>query len=281
MSTSMTDATAVKRDQILSFDGTPVSIETHGTGPALLVVHGGMRAGVHYRALAAALADRFTVILTNRRGRAGNAPGDTGSGLDAEIQDLRAVRAATGAELVFGHSAGAVVALEAARQDPPRMLALYEPPVTIRPHLAMDWVARFEAALDAGNDARAMAIVLRGLQMGPKLPDWFVALPLRVLRFTAQGREATALLHSLPRDLRMLDALEGDVQRFRSLRVPALLLGGTASPSYLHRCLDDLQSALPHAESVMLPGVGHNAPDMDAPAAVAAELRRFFSVERQ
>jgi pimeloyl-ACP methyl ester carboxylesterase len=257
-----------------------VSIETHGSGPGLLVVHGGLRAGVHYRALAAALADRFTVILTNRRGRAGNAPDDTTSGLDAEIEDVRAVRAATGADLVFGHSAGALVALEAARRDPPRMLALFEPPVTIRPHLSMEWVASFETALRAGNEGKAMAIALRGLQMVPNLPDWLVALPLRLLRFTAQGREAAALLRSLPRDLRMVDALDSDVQRFRPLRMPTLLLGGSASPAYLHRCLDDLCTALPHAERVMVPGVGHNGPDMDDPPRVAAALRRFFSVER-
>ena len=38
-----------------------------------------------------------------------------------------------------------------------------------------------------------------------------------------------------------------------------------------------LEKTIPGAQRVTFPGVGHNAPDLQAPKAVAAELAKFFA----
>ena len=61
---------------VTSADGTPLAYETTGSGPALLIVDGAMchRGNGPARGLAAALADTYTVLLYDRRGRGDSRP---------------------------------------------------------------------------------------------------------------------------------------------------------------------------------------------------------------
>lgn len=110
--------TAPETRTVHSADGTAISYHTTGTGPHLLVVPGALSDAADYTALAEALAPRFTVHAVDRRGRGGSGPQGEDYGIADECADLAAVRAATGARYVFGHSYGGPVALEAARRDP-------------------------------------------------------------------------------------------------------------------------------------------------------------------
>src|SRR6185295_702035 len=85
-----------------SADGTKVGWERHGAGPVIAVLHGGARAGKHYRELAKALMDRFTVVLPDRRGRGLTGPSKPGDGIREELADLAAIFEATGAQCAFG-----------------------------------------------------------------------------------------------------------------------------------------------------------------------------------
>ena len=80
-----------------------------------------------------ALAPHFTVFAYDRRGRGES--GDTPPyAVEREVEDLDAlINEAGGSAFVFGHSSGAVLALEAARLLPTKIkkLALYEPPFII------------------------------------------------------------------------------------------------------------------------------------------------------
>lgn len=257
-----------------SADGTQIGWEQVGEGPAVVVVHGGTRAAEHYRALADALAPRFTVFAYDRRGRGASGPAPVDDGIDVEIADLDAVLRATGATRVFGHSAGAVIALEAALRRPViQRLALYEPPSSSFPSA---WLPAFEQALADDDIARAMALVIDGLEMGPRhVPVWALALPLRLAARGEMGRRLGVLLRTAPRDFAMLRSLPSGVERYRQLACPTLLLGGAKSPAYLRTALAELAEVLPQVQRVELPDVGHNAPDMHAPAVVAARLAMF------
>lgn len=101
---------------VRSKDGTAIAYEVRGTGPALVYVTG----AICHRRLqpiiddVAVFAQSFTVFSYDRRGR-----GDSGDAASddpqAEIDDLAAViGAAGGSAYVYGHSSGAVLALEAA-----------------------------------------------------------------------------------------------------------------------------------------------------------------------
>jgi pimeloyl-ACP methyl ester carboxylesterase len=262
---------------VRSADGTQIGWEQVGAGVAIVIVHGGTRAAEHYRALADALASRFTVIAYDRRGRGASGPARVDDGFDVEVADLEAVLRATGATRVFGHSAGALISLEATRRLPViQRLALYEPPVG--QSIPTAWLPAFEQAL-AGNDvARAMALAIDGLKMGPRyLPVWALALPMRLAVRGEMGRKLGALLGTLPRDMATVRSVPPGFERYREIACPTLLLSGGKSPAYLHKALDELAAALPHVERTQLPTVGHNAPDQEAPEAVAAHLAKFFA----
>jgi pimeloyl-ACP methyl ester carboxylesterase len=260
---------------VRSADGTTIGWERVGVGPPLVVLHGGMRAGKHYRALAGALAHRYSVLLVDRRGRGHSGPGRNDDGVETEVADLSAVLAATGAERVFGHSAGASISLEAAHRLPIRELALYEPPVEPLP---FDWLPPFEAAVAQGKTARALSLAIDGLEMGPRgVPTWVMTLAARVLLHTAEGKDATALVRLLSRDVATVRSVQGRLERHASLSCRTLLLDGSASPAYLRRAVDALAAIIPGAARTTLDRQSHNAPDMDAPAAVATELLAFYS----
>jgi pimeloyl-ACP methyl ester carboxylesterase len=260
-----------------SADGTQIGWEQVGDGVAIVIAHGATRAAEHYRALADALASQFTVIAYDRRGRGASGPGRVDDGIDVEVADLEAVLRATGATRVFGHSAGAVVSLEAALRLPGiQRLALFEPP--LGPSVPAAWLPAFEQALASNHVARAMALVIDGLQMGPRhVPVWALALPMRLAARGEAGRKLGALLRTLPRDLATARAMPAGFERYRRIACPTLLLGGGKSPAYLRNVLDELVTALPRVERVELPGAGHNAPDHEAPEAVATHLAKIFA----
>lgn len=117
---------------VSSKDGTPIAFDRLGKGPALILVGGAFQHRAidgKTAALAALLAQRFTVFHYDRRGR-----GDSGDTLPyavaREVEDMEAlIREAGEPAFVFGMSSGAVLALEAAARGAAiTKLALYEPP---------------------------------------------------------------------------------------------------------------------------------------------------------
>jgi pimeloyl-ACP methyl ester carboxylesterase len=260
-----------------SRDGTRIAWQQIGRGPALVVNPGGSRAGKHYRALARCLARQFTVVLLDRRGRGASGPAGPGYGLSSEIDDLAAVMQATGAERLFGHSAGAVFALEAARVLPVRALAVYDPPVAVHRLIDMTWTADLRRAVERGQRGRAMALVIHGLQIWPAMPRWLMAPLFGLAMRGADGREMMALLGTFVREEAAIAATDPDPSRYADVRCPTLLLVGSKSPAWLHRALDLAHGVLPDACRVVLDGVAHNAPDQEAPARVAEQLAAFFA----
>src|ERR1017187_1689578 len=114
---------------VRSADGTAIAFDRSGAGPALILVVGALQDRAATRALAAALAPHFTVYSYDRRGRGSS--GDTAPhSVDREIEELGALVAeAGGSAFAFGHSSGAMLALEAAARGlAVTKLAVYEPP---------------------------------------------------------------------------------------------------------------------------------------------------------
>src|SRR5215218_9445869 len=101
-------------ERITARDGATIVVHPTGSGPGIVVVHGGGVTIGSYRQLARKLADRFTVHLYNRRGREDAAPRSEPYTVDQDIDDLAAVLEHTGARNVIGHSSGGFIALRAA-----------------------------------------------------------------------------------------------------------------------------------------------------------------------
>ena len=117
-------------DKVTSKDGTIITYDRLGHGPAVILVCGGSVDRMSNAGVAELLAKQFTVYNYDRRGR--NESGDTQPyAVEREIEDIVAIAdAAGGSAYLFGSSSGAALALEAARQLPGRItkLALWEPP---------------------------------------------------------------------------------------------------------------------------------------------------------
>src|SRR3982751_4224316 len=113
-------------DKVRSGDGASIPVQTTGTGPGIVILHGGGVATRDYQRLAAALADRFTVHLYNRRGRPDTAPLTGTETVETDLVDLGAVLEHTGARSVFGHSGGGFVALRAGLSLPLERIAVYD-----------------------------------------------------------------------------------------------------------------------------------------------------------
>ncbi len=104
--------TEVDTAAVTSADGTTIGYRSFGAGPPLLVLHGAMQSALSQRDLAGALADRFTVVLPDRRGRGASGPFGADWSLHREVEDVAALvagdrRAArVRGQLGRGHPAG-------------------------------------------------------------------------------------------------------------------------------------------------------------------------------
>jgi len=264
--------------QVTSIDNTIIGYRQTGSGPGLIVVHGGGRASHHYRQLAEALADTYTVYLPDRRGRGLSGPAGDNYSINRECQDLATLLNKTGAQFVFGHSSGGLIALEAALELPVRKLAVYEPAVSINGSIPTAWLPAFENALAKHKPIAAMVVFLKALRLSPAswLPSWVLTPLLYLLLRGPEGREMIELLPTVTRDMALVKYLDSGLERYKDIVAETLLLGGDRSPAYLRDALSALSKTLPRAKRIELPGLGHNAPDNDAPERIASELRQFF-----
>jgi pimeloyl-ACP methyl ester carboxylesterase len=286
----MTDP-AVTTGEVISADGTTIGYRMLGSGPRVALVHGAMSSGYHHLQLARLLADRFTVYLPDRRGRGRSGPYRPHDDLDTEVEDLAALLEHGDIDNVFGLSSGADICLEAALRLPRiRRVAAYEPAWFADPAEARTTLDRFERALADGDVSRALAIAMKGAQMGPAflraMPDALLSR-LIAMAMKAEARKPSEyvpmsqLAPALRYDLRIVATVSGSARRFSAITAEVLLMGGSKSPRYLKEALTAIELALPAARRVEFAGLDHAAPWNEdrggKPHPVAAELRRFFA----
>lgn len=261
-------------EQTRSADGTVIAFEKLGRGPSLILV-GGAFSDHRFRAaglpLGRALADSFTVFCYDRRGRGGS--GDTAAyAIAREVEDLAALlEVAGGSAKLYGHSSGALLALEAARAGLSiSRLALYEPPLVLtdhRPAIPADLVDRLVALTAAGNRSECVTLFLTRA----------VGVPEAVLsqrRATPAWAELELTAHTLSYDARLAADPAALLTHARALDVPTLVLDGGRSPAWLRFAAKALAEAIPGAAHVSIPEQPH---DID-PAALAPSLLSFFQL---
>jgi pimeloyl-ACP methyl ester carboxylesterase len=270
---------------VVSKDGTVIGYRKVGTGPGLVMVHGGMMTGQNLTELATALADDFTVYVPDRRGRGLSGPvGDYS--LQKEIDDLSALLVSTDTRHLFGLSFGAIVSLATALEFPEiHKLVLYEPPLSVNNSYSLEWVKRYDQELAQGRLGAAMVSIMKGTQAPLGALPRFLLVPLMTLAVKADAKEAHddrvplhALIPTMHHDARSVAEASGVIDQSKNLSIPVLLMGGSKSPSYLKTALHALAETLPHATRITLPRVGHLAADNGGkPELVARHLRGFFS----
>lgn len=262
-------------DTTTSADGTDVRVHDEGRGPVILLVGPGLDDGTRTAKLAGVLATRFRVLRLHRRQyrldlKAAGGP----CSIAREVEDVLAVAAAVGEPvIVYGHSSGGVVALEALAASPSSFAGavVFEPAAVIGAPLAGargEVITRSRAALAAGRPGTALTIFMRDT-VG--LPPW-QAWPAGAL--TALVPRYRRLVPAQIDDLDALDHLGVRLDVYARITVPTLLLGGDRSPAHLADRLDAIAHVMTHAERVVMRGRDHGA-DLKAPKQVARVIATF------
>jgi pimeloyl-ACP methyl ester carboxylesterase len=260
------------RHAVTGADGVRIGLLTAGSGPGLLLVHGGMGTVGSWQHMWGALTGQRRVTAMDRRGRGSS--GDAASyELTSEYADVAAVAAALAGEQggpvdVVGHSIGATCVLGAAALGAPfRRIALYEPP---GPQATQNnWPERVSTMVADGQAGRAAFTFLTEI-VGLTRSE------VEALRDAPGGRDVLPIAAAtLPREAHALAAADLPAAA-RQVQQPVLLLLGTGSPPWARQITRELAAALPAATVTELPGVGHEALDR-APDLLVTEVLRFLA----
>lgn len=266
-------------NSVQSKDGTTIAFDRLGQGPSVIMVGGAFshRRWKGWVQLAELLAERFTVINYDRRGR-----GDSGDtppyAVERELEDLEAlIDVVGGSAHVCGMSSGGVLALRAASSGLAiRRLATYQPPFMLDEtgHLPpLDFATRLDelTAADRRGDA-----VTWFMTKGMGAPALFVNL-MRIAPPLWSRLKAVA--HTLPYDLAVMgDTVTGKPltpEPWASIATPTLVINGGKSPASLGTAADALAELMPNARRCRLEGQSHNV----SMKVLAPVLEAFFTSE--
>jgi hypothetical protein len=251
---------------VRSGDGTSIAYERRGSGPAVVLVGGGLDDGSENTPLAAELASAFTTYNYARRGRGHS--GDTPPySVGREIDDIAALIRIAGPPVhLFGASSGGMFALEACAAGlPVHRVAVYEVPYDTSDGAAARFGAyrsELDALLQAERRGDAVELFMRIAGAGDDA--------IASARNAPVWPQLERLAPTLPYDA----ALYGPppVARLAGISQAVLVATGGNDP-FFETAADAVADALPRAERVTLTGQGHVAD----PAAMAGLLTRFFN----
>jgi len=269
---------------VTSADGTAVEYLSVGRGPHVIVVPGALAMASDLAAFATLLAERHTVHVVQRRGRGASGPQGDRYGIERECEDIEAVRARTGARLIFGHSFGGLVALRAARGSAAfDAVAVYEPGVSVSGSIPVSWTGRARREVAAGADFEAFITFARGVnpdQTG-RVPRWLLRVILRHAIPGPELRQNLALMPQAISEHAEVGRLDARLADYREVDAATLIMHGKGSgTSRQSVALARLAETLPHSETMTFPKLDHFAPEKK-PGEIADAVLRFFAAHAQ
>src|ERR1035438_4734287 len=120
------------KGSVISKDGTIIGYRQMGSGPGIILLHGGGKSSQTLMRLGTALSDLFTIYIPDRRGRGLSGPFGDNYGLQKEVEDMDSLLKKTGAHFLFGASSGALIILQSSLiLGSVNKIALYEPLVYV------------------------------------------------------------------------------------------------------------------------------------------------------
>jgi len=259
--------------QVTSKDGTTITYDRIGQGPAVVIVGGILGDRSQQAPLAQLLASHFAVYNFDRRGRGES--GDTPPyAVEREVEDIEAMlNAAGGSAFVYGTSGCAALCLEAAARGlSPNMkkLALWEPPYIVddsRTPVPQDYLEQLRMMLREGHRGDMIELFFT---KAVGMPAEFVA-PMRQSPFWA-AQEAFAPTLVNEAILMGNGSFKLPKERIAKATCPTLVIDGGTTP-WLSHAADAVAETLPNAQRRTLAGQPHNVD----PPALAPVLVEFFT----
>lgn len=282
-------------NSVTSKDGTVIQYRQLGQGPGLVMLHGSMESAQSHMMLAQALSDAYTVYLPERRGH--NLPGAfrIDYSIQQEVDDLEALLTKTDSHRVFGVSSGGLIALQAALTLPAiHQIAVYEPALIVNQSVSTEFLPRYNNEITQGKTSAALITAMLGGQLGPafmnKLPRWFLEL-ITTMSMRSEDKNAKPgditmrmLAPTIHYDFELVVEMAEKHTTFSGINIEVLLLGGSASPTWLKLALDALEKIIPQAHRIEFPGFNHSASSDPSstnrdshPQEIAQAMHRFFT----
>ncbi|MET0136108.1 MAG: alpha/beta hydrolase [Kibdelosporangium sp.] len=241
---------------VVSPDTTVVGYETLGSGPPMVLVHGGTADRTRWAPVRQKLATKYTVHIMDRRGRGLSTAEAPDYSIAREAEDIAAVVAAVGEDVhLVGHSYGALGSLEAALLTSSiGRMTLYEPPMSSPGLPVLDPEALVRMRSIADPELLLVTFYQEALQLEPSVVD--------AMKGTAIWRARLAAVHTIVRELTEITGYAPD-ERLATIDVPVRMLVGSESPAYLRTATERVAARIASAEVVTLQGHGHQAIDHD------------------
>lgn len=246
-------------------NGRKVHVQTVGTGPDVVIVHGLLSSITSwYFAVAPALATEYRVLMYDLRGHGLSEFSKSGYGLKSmtgDLSDVVTCHAGSAPIVLIGHSYGAVIALRYALDHPERVrrLVLVEPPL---PVISADWVEKFRKQSTQDFVAALPPLLQAGLKAFAKRP---LKLGAKAMRLSTQS----TIVDDLLAESDMAD------DELATLQCPALLCCGTRSNEVFQETSVRLLRVLPNVRLQMIEG-DHYLPE-EAPGPLTQAIREFLA----
>jgi pimeloyl-ACP methyl ester carboxylesterase len=263
-------------------DSVEIAGRVHGDGPPLVFVHGALADGeTAWEPLLPFMTDQYTCYLMSLRRRGLSGPGEDLS-REHLTADVTAFLDSIGEPVgVVGLSGGALLSLAAAEKTSSvSVVAAYEPPVF--EVMSEDVAAGFKGTVQRMGEVAATGRMAEAARTFLE----FVTNE-EELRAASEMKLPDALAPNVPVQLEEFAKVfesgpsPTDPSALATIDVPVLLLHGTRSKP--HPWFVDgvrhVAEHVPSAEVREIARAGHLGPILE-PAAVADELRRFFSTAR-
>lgn len=275
-------------DSVTSEDGTVIGYRQMGSGPGIVLLHGGVNASQNLMKMGKLLSDEFTVYIPDRRGRGMSGPFGADYSIEKEDQDLNALLNKTGAHYVFGTADGALFALHAAISlDSIHKVIAYEPLI----FAGQPGLDEFKVAIEhldkniADNNIPKATVEITKDTAAPvrAVPD-VVMVPLVKLLLWMNKRNVKGddipyeeLIPLVDKELHVVEKTDGTIDEYKAVSAKVLLLEGSKTQSFLRDSVGMLNEALPFSDLVELKGLNHDsAQDYGKPEPIANEIKRFL-----
>ena len=258
-------------------EGAQLYYEVAGSGPPLVLLHGGWLDRRVWDAQIPALAQRFRVIRYDLRGFGRS---DLPPRPYSDVQDLYGLLSALRVEraALVGLSLGGMLAIDFALANPATVAALVLVGPGLRgftPSPEDEATARTTAMLEAVQaDDRARALDLfvelwvdgPGRQAAPEAR--------RLARSIAADYSFAHLAPGAPQPFQTPSAIE----RLATIRAPTLILTGAHDQPQIQEIAGLLEVEIPRARRVLIPGAAH-LPNLEQPALFNQAVLQFLTSE--
>jgi len=281
---------------VTSLDGTTIGYRQMGSGPGLILLHGGISSSQYFMKLGETLSDEFTVYIPDRRGRGLSGPFGDKYCLQREVEDLDAILKKTGTNYIFGASSGGLISLQAAiTLSSIHKIVTYEPLVYADKSYMETFnatVQHFDDELSKGKNISAMVDITKseGHPAGAfyKLPDFIMKIIFKLIltqdEIMVKGDDVTIedLMPTLKFDVQLVNETEGKLEKFEDVNAEVLLMRGSKSPLFLKNSLETLNKLLPHVKYMELHGLDHDsAQNYGKPEIIAQEIKNFMNGDKK